>query len=96
MPFKKGRKKQGGREKGTPNKRDAQWQLFADYCMGVGLQKFETEMDKLDGSTFVTAMTNLLEFHKPKLSRQDVKGDLNHNINIIQEEYVPPKDDSKT
>ena len=69
MPFKKGDKKVKGREKGAKNKKTLQWETFSEYCLNSGLAKFEKELNKLEGSSFVNAFTNLLEFHKPKLSR---------------------------
>lgn len=75
MPFKKGDKRpqNAGREKGTPNKRTEQWEQFAEYCLNSGLEKFQEEMNKLKGQQFVNAFVNIMEFHKPKLSRSEVK-----------------------
>lgn len=77
-----GGEKTGGRQKGTPNKRTLQWEAFTSYCLEGGLERFQTEMDKLEGSSFVAAFMNLLEFHKPKLARTEVSGDLNINQTI--------------
>jgi hypothetical protein len=81
--FQKGHKKVVGREKGTPNKRTAQWEVFADYCLNGGLKKYQEELNKLEGDKYVSAFNNLLEFHKPKLARSDV----NHSGDIT---IVPP------
>lgn len=74
MPkFEKGHAKKGGREPGTPNKKSAQWEQFVEYCMNGGLEKFQKEMEKLQGKDYVIAFANLLEFHKPKLSRTEMQ-----------------------
>ncbi len=87
MPFKKGDKKIKGREKGTKNKKTEQWETFSQYCLNSGLAKFEKELNKLEGSAFVNAFTNLLEFHKPKLSRGEHEQTGTVRI-IIEEEII--------
>lgn len=84
--FEKGHKKLGGKKIGTPNKKSQQWEVFADYCVNGGLEKFQRELDALNGKTFVDAFTNLLEFHKPKLSRAEVRheGDTTTTIKVIR------------
>ncbi len=85
MAFKKGNKLAGSR-KGTPNKKTEQWEVFADYCLNGGLERFQTELNTLKGEKFVYAFTSLLEFHKPKLARSDVNhsGDVNIIAPIIK------------
>ena len=41
--------------------------------MNGGLEKFQQEMDKLEGKDYVNAFLNQLEFHKPKLGRTEVR-----------------------
>jgi hypothetical protein len=81
--FKKGDKKIAGRVKGTPNKKTAQWEVFANYCMEGGLERFQQEMDKLKGKQFTDAFTAILEYHKPKLARSEV----NHSGDVT---ITPP------
>lgn len=80
MAAPKGNKFAGSR-KGIPNKKTEQWEAFVAYCMNGGLEKFQEELDKLEGKEYVNAFTNLLEFHKPKLARTEttLQGDLNIN-----------------
>ena len=66
-------KKTGGRAKDTPNKRTQQWETFSEYCLNGGLKRFEQELNSLEGKDFVNAFTTLLEFHKPKLARTEMK-----------------------
>lgn len=75
MPkFEKGHS--GGLRKGIPNKRTEQWEVFADYCMNGGLERFERELNTLEGKDFVNSFLSLLEYHKPKLARTDVTHDV--------------------
>jgi hypothetical protein len=82
--FKKGQSgNTKGKPKGTLNSKTEQWEIFADYCLNGGLEKFQKEMDSLKGKQFTDALTAILEFHKPKLARSDV----NHSGDIT---IVPP------
>lgn len=71
-----------GKPKGAKNKKTKQWEVFSTYCLNGGLIKFQEELNKLDGKDYVNAFTNLLEFHKPKLQRGEVVGDLNIHTTI--------------
>lgn len=85
MAAPKGNKFAGSR-KGIPNKRTQQWETFAEYCMQGGLKKFQTELSKLAGEKYVYAFMNLLEFHKPKLTRTELKGEVELNLPKV---YIP-------
>lgn len=71
-----------GKPKGAKSKKTLTWDLFVDYCMSEGLEKFKTEMSGLKGKQFTDAFTNLLEFYKPKLTRTTVAGDQQNPIKI--------------
>ncbi len=62
-----------GKPKGAKNKRTLQWEAFSDYCLNGGLAKYQKELKKLEGEKYVNAFHNLLEFHKPKLARTELK-----------------------
>lgn len=81
--FKKGQKKTGGRTAGTPNQKTEQWQVFTQYCMNGGLERFEQELNSLEGKDFVVAFSNILEFTKPRLARITHSGDPEQPINVI-------------
>lgn len=72
MAAPKGNKFAGSR-KGIPNKKTEQWEKFSQYMLETGLEKFEQELDKLKGKDYIIAMTNLMEFFKPKLARTEMK-----------------------
>ena len=74
MAAPKGNKYAGSR-KGVPNKRTEQWAMFTTFCLEGGLDRFEIEIKKLKGKQYVDAFLNLLEYHKPKLSRTELKQD---------------------
>lgn len=69
MEFEKGREKTGGREKGTPNKKTQQWEIFSEWFLFQGMDRLALEIEKLEGKEFVYVMKDLLEYFKPKLSR---------------------------
>jgi hypothetical protein len=62
-----------GRPVGAKSKKTLQWEQFAEYCMTEGLEKFSTELNRLEKKEYVTAFLNLLDYFKPKLSRHDQK-----------------------
>lgn len=60
-----------GRPQGAKSKKTIQWEYFAEYCMSEGLERFQTELNKLRGKEYVNAFLHLMEFFKPKHSRKD-------------------------
>lgn len=94
-------KKTGGRKKGAPNTKTAQWETFSRYCLEGGLKKFRQELDKLEGKDYVHAFTDLLEFHKPKLARSDSSVDLTTKGDKLEPasvtiNYIVPSGDNPT
>lgn len=73
-----------GRQKGAKNKKTLQWEAFSNYCLVGGLQKFEEELNKLEGKDFVNSFTALLEFHKPKLARTELMGEVGLKATISE------------
>jgi len=51
--------------------------------MNGGLEKFKQELNTLEGKDYVNAYLTLLEFHKPKLARNDNKHSLDESIESI-------------
>ncbi len=90
MPFTKGKSGNPvGRKKGVKIKRTIQWEVFSKYCMEGGLEKFEKELNKLEGKEYITAFLQLLEFHKPKLARSIItEEDEKQIISIIFAEHA--------
>ena len=86
----KGNKFSTGRKKGGKNEKTQQWETFSEYCLNGGLKRFEQELNRLEGKDFVSAFTTLLEFHKPKLARTEMKheGEISQKIKI---EIIAPE-----
>ena len=74
--------KKGGRAKGTPNKRTATkravgvatWEQIETYLTTEGAGKLIESLRELRPGQFVYAYTGLLEYFRPKLSRQQLTG----------------------
>jgi hypothetical protein len=71
MPFEKGKKKTGGKQAGAKNKKTLILDSFAKSVVDGGMEKFHTELNKLQGKDYVNAYLSLFEYVKPKLSRVD-------------------------
>lgn len=72
--------RKGGRAKGTPNKRTAlkqalgvgTWEQVETYLTTEGAGKLIESLKELKPGQFVYAYTGLLEYFRPKLSRQQL------------------------
>lgn len=89
MPFKEGDAKpeNSGRKQNVKNKKTEQWEQFAEYCATEGLAKFKEELNKLSGKDYIAAFTNLLEFHQPKLARNENENNQSGKI-VIEVKHV--------
>jgi hypothetical protein len=85
----KGMDKIGGRKPGGRNKKTAQWEAFSNYLLNKGLERFQKELSQLKGKDYVNAVITLLEFHKPKLSRQTIT-DIEGNTMPVIQIMLPP------
>jgi hypothetical protein len=73
-------KRPAGRGKGTKNKRTElresiginTWDQIEDYLVNEGAEKLISSMRELRPGQFVYAYTGLLEYFRPKLSRQQL------------------------
>lgn len=74
MAAPKGNKFSKGKPLGAKNKKTLQWDIFSEYMLGGGLEKFQKELNSLEGTKFVNSMIELMEFFKPKLARTEVTG----------------------
>lgn len=73
MAFQKGKKKTGGKQKGSRNKKTLVLDAFAKDIIEGGMEKFQRELKKLTGEKYLKTYLALFEFVKPKLARTDVK-----------------------
>ena len=82
MAFKKGNKKIGGRKKGEANKKTLILDSFAKSVIDGGMEKFNEELNKLTGATYVNAFMSLFEYVKPKLSRMEATVENKNNYDL--------------
>lgn len=79
--FQEGNKLAGSR-KGIKNKKTQQWEVFEEFMMNRGLERFEQEIQALEGKDFVDKVIQMMEYFKPKLARTEVKEKIDQNITI--------------
>jgi len=89
MAAKKGHPKAGGRQQGTKNKKSLLLENFAQTIVEGGMERFQSELNKLSGKEYVNAFMALFEYTKPKLARTEVKNitppDRTPHLTIIQD-----------
>lgn len=83
-PFEKGHP---GKKKGTKGKRTLILNTFAEYIVEGGMEKFQTELNKLTGKDYVQSYLAIFEYVKPKLARQEVKS-TGGTTNTVKIEYI--------
>ena len=76
-----------GKPKGVKNTKTVQWEIFSEFMLSSGLEKFQDEMQKLKPYQYCKLTIELLEFFKPKLSKRDVQVE-NKSIDKIVIETV--------
>lgn len=64
-----------GRPKGIVNEKIQQWEKFREFMMNAGLERFEMEMQTLEGKEYVNTMISLMEYFQPKLARVENTGE---------------------
>lgn len=65
-----------GKPKGALSAKRKAWELIGESLMNECADKFMEEMNKLEGTAYINAYLNILEFWRPRLSRSE-----NHNMN---------------
>ena len=68
-----------GKPKGALSAKRKAWELIGDSLVNECSDKFMEEMNKLEGTAYINAFLNIMEFFKPKLSRQE---SLNTNVEL--------------
>jgi len=68
--------KTGGREAGTPNKIQSKTKDFLKQLVDDNQERITEELAKLKGKDFLIALNNFLEYTEPKLSRVEVKAEI--------------------
>lgn len=79
--FKKG---EGGRKKGSSNKVTIIQRDFIQCLLDSQQDKIKSELSKLTGKDYISAITGMMEFVLPKLQRTELKGaDDNYSLPVI-------------
>ena len=68
-----------GKPKGALSQKRKAWELIGESLMNECSDKFMVEMNKLEGTAYINAFLNIMEYFKPKLSRSET---INQNENI--------------
>ena len=71
-----------GKPKGALSQKRKAWELIGESLMNECSDKFMVEMNKLEGTAYINAFLNIMEYFKPKLSRSEVLSQ-NENIETI-------------
>ena len=82
----------GGRTAGVPNKKTAEQISRAERILQlIEADYFETDIETLSSSQRMDLYSSMLEYVSPKLSRQEVKGQVNSKItlNIVRGKSKP-------
>jgi len=89
MPFEKGDENinRGGRPKGSKNKVDGTIKQFLQDMIEGNTEKIEEELGTLKGKAFLDAMFNFMEYVQPKLSRTEVKAEIETKDEIDLSNY---------
>lgn len=88
MPFKKGRKKTGGRQKGTPNKVKSDLKKQIEGFIVDNFAEFVKELNLIDNPTDKCKMyLKMMEFTLPKQKQIDLDGEL--QVGAIEVNFKP-------
>lgn len=63
-----------GRPVGAKDKRTEQWEKFSAFMLEAGLERFQREIELLEGEKFVQVVKDMMEYFKPKLARSEHTG----------------------
>ena len=68
-----------GKKPGTKNEKTKGWELLRETITTGMTDKFMREMESLNGTQYINAYLNVMEFFRPRLSRAET---INQNENI--------------
>lgn len=81
-------KKFGGRSKGTPNKETTTIRHYISAITEGGRDKFEEELNKLEGKEYVNSFIQLLDYSLPKLQRIEYTDDSDTKVKLDFTKYT--------
>ena len=96
MPFVKGQiANPKGRPKGIKSKRIEYWDNFKDYILTTGLKTIPKDMEVLGPKDRIAAVISLMEYFKPKLSRNthvsEIEKDTLHSLTGLYKKLADSK-----
>lgn len=82
MAAPKGNKFSPGRTKGSKNEKTRQWEALGESIMTTHAERFNQILDQADDEFFTRNYLQLIEYFKPKMSRQDgeLGGEIIHKV----------------
>ena len=80
MPFQKGKKKTGGRTKGTANKSTKELQERLKYIIDENLEVLMEDFRSLDSIDRVKTLSQYLKYVMPQMKESDIKMDVETNV----------------
>jgi len=80
MPRKGETNNPNGRPEGSKNKKTIEWEAFGKAIIEHGSDRAKQIMDKSNDKDFMFYYLNLLEYFKPKQSRQEMTGEIKQTI----------------
>ena len=83
MAAPKGNKYSTGRTPGTKNQKTLEWEALGEALVSKHSERANKVLASLDDEKFLDAYGKLLEYFKPKQSRQEVKQDGTHVIEVV-------------
>jgi len=99
MAFQKGKKKEGGRQKGTPNKTTSEIKEMITALVGTQMEKWPVVLDKMmkeDPAEAMRITGRLIDYVLPKQTKIDLEGELKHKIEKITIEIKNGTDNGTT
>jgi hypothetical protein len=79
-----GQPKTGGRKPGSVNKKTALLEGFAQTIVENGMQRFQIELNRLDGPQFLHTYLQVFEYVRPKLARAEITGKDGEDFKVNQ------------
>ena len=61
-----------GKPRGIREQKIEAWNNFSDFCLTSGLRQFQEAMQQLPPAVYTDRFIKILEFHKPRLQRNEV------------------------
>lgn len=78
--------KTGGRKRGTPNKKTAQWEALGSDIVGKHAERFNKVLDESKDEDFADLFLKVLNYFKPQKNRSSIE-----HSGRIEQKIIRPK-----